>query len=151
MSLSGTYTFSVSRDDIVRESMLNIGCLYETEVPTAQETTDVTRKINMIVKQWQAKADFAPGLKVWTRLRGDLFLSSTTGTYTIGSSSGQWTGQSYNRPTTATAVSGTTLQVSSAANFTNGDKVGVVLDNGSVFWTTATISGTTLTLGSGIT
>lgn len=147
MSLSGTYTFTVTRDDIIREAMLNNGLLYETEVPTSQEVTDMSRKLNMIVKQWQAKADFAPGLKVWTRLRGDLFLSYTSGTYPIGSTSGNWTGQSYNRTTTATKAAGqTVIPVSASTNFTNGDNVGIVLDSGVLFWTTGTISGLNVTL-----
>ena len=151
MALSGTYTFSVTLADIIRECMLNLGRLAESENPSAQEITDLTRKLNMLVKQWQAKADFAPGLKVWTRLRGNMFLSSTTGNYQIGSSSGQWGDPVYNRTTTATYNAGATaIAVSASTNFTSGDNVGIELDSGVLFWTTATISGTTLTLTTGL-
>ena len=61
MPTSGTYSFTVTRDDIVREAMLNIGKLGEAETPTAQEVTDCARKLNMLVKQWMARQDFAPG------------------------------------------------------------------------------------------
>ena len=71
MSTSGTYTFTVTRDDIIREAMLNIGRLdaYSQIDPT--ETTDCARKLNMMVKTWMGRLDYAPGLKAWTRQRGE--------------------------------------------------------------------------------
>ena len=51
MALSGTYAFSVTITDIIREAMLNVGAIGEGEVPTAQEFTDCQRKANMLVKQ----------------------------------------------------------------------------------------------------
>ena len=156
MATSGTYTFTVTRDDIVRESMLNIGLLYETEAPSAQEVTDITRKINMIVKQWQAKADFAPGLKVWTRIHADLFLSSTTGAYFAGTGATGWaTGGSVQFITlTATAnANATALTVSSISGISSGDNIGICLDSGALFWTTVNgaPSGSTINITTGIT
>lgn len=72
MTTSGVYSFSVTRDQIVRLAMLNIGQLQDIEVPTAQELTDCSMFLNMMVKQWMGKADFAPGLKTWTRRHGHL-------------------------------------------------------------------------------
>ena len=92
MTTSLTYSFSVTLSDIVREAMLNVGAIGEAEVPTAQEFTDCQRKLNMMVKQWMGKQDFAPGLKMWTRQRGDLFLSSTRFQYSIGPSGDNWAG-----------------------------------------------------------
>src|SRR5450755_2172900 len=70
--------------DIVREMMLNCGAIGESETPTAQEYNDCGRKLNMMVKQWMGKQDFAPGLKMWTRDRGDLFLSYSQYQYQLG-------------------------------------------------------------------
>ena len=64
---SGTWTFSVMRDDIIRHAMLDIGALDGEEVPTAQEITDCAFRLNMIVKQWMGNMDFAHGLKMWQR------------------------------------------------------------------------------------
>lgn len=135
MPTSGTFTFSVSRDDIIREAMLNLGKLGEAEVPTAQEVTDCSRKLNMLVKQWMAKQDFAPGLKVWTRRHGDLFLSNSTGTYNLGPSGDHWTLQSYTRTLAANAnTAATSLTVSSIANATAGDSIGIQMNDGSLYW-----------------
>src|SRR5271169_4104856 len=104
MTTSGVYSFSVSTTDIVREAMLNIGKLGEAESPSAQEYTDCLRKLNMLAKQWMAKQDFAPGLKMWKRRHGDLFLSSTTGQYNLGFTGDHWTNTSFLQTTTATAA-----------------------------------------------
>jgi hypothetical protein len=90
MATSGTYNFTVTRNDIIREAMLNTGKIGQTESPTAQETTDCARKLNLLVKQWMGKADFAPGLKMWTRYRGDLILSSSKGIYTLSPTGDNW-------------------------------------------------------------
>lgn len=129
--------------------MLNIGCLYEGEVPSSSEISDCSGFLSMMVKQWQAKQDFAPGLKVWNRLRGELYLSSTTGQYQLGSSATGW-GTTHNQNTTsATAnAASSTVVLSAATGVTSGDNVGIVLDSGVLFWTTATLSSLTLTLAS---
>ena len=149
MALSGIYTFAVNRDEIIRNAMISVGCLYEGEIPTASEVSDLSNFLNMMVKQWQARQDFAPGLKMWNRLRGELYLSSTTGQYQLGSSATGW-GTTHNQNTTsATAAASTsTIVLSAATGVTSGDYVGVVLDSGVLFWTTATLAGVTLTLAS---
>lgn len=148
MTTSGVFTLTVTRDDIIREAMLNLGKLGDNEVPTSQETTDCARKLNMLVKQWMGKADFAPGLKMWSRKHGDLFTSSTTGTYNLGPSGDNWTNQSYQRQTTATAAAAATSIQASIANVSANDYIGIELDTGNLFWTrvNGAPSGTTINL-----
>ena len=80
---SGTYNFSVTRDDILRKCGLNLGVLEESEVFTAAETKDLARKLNMAVKQLAGNMDKAPGFKMWQRERGDLFLSTSKYAYNL--------------------------------------------------------------------
>lgn len=149
MALTGTYTFSVNRDDAIREAMLNVGAIGESEVPTAQEVTDCARKLNMIFKQWMGTFDFAPGLKMWTRQRGDLFLSSTKNTYGLGSSGDNWAGgvssntalgvnYAQGQLSAAAAANATTLAfgVGNVAQFTAGDFLVVQLNSGDIYSTT---------------
>lgn len=147
MALSGTFSFTVTRDDIIRESMLNCGAIGESEVPTAQEVTDCARKLNMMVKQWMGTLDFAPGLKMWTRQRGDLFLSSTTGQYALGPGGAAWAGGCAALPgqnfgtdqTIANAIAGATtinVGVGSTGNYTAADIVLIQLNSGSLYQTT---------------
>lgn len=144
-STSGSYTFSVTRDQIIRQAMLDIGALQEGENPTAQEIADCAFKLNMMVKQWMGNTDFAPGLKVWTRKRADLFLSPTQYTYALGQTSqDNWvdstTGlaypQSYGQTTlTANAVAGATvLNVAATSQFNILDYIGIQVGN-TIYWT----------------
>jgi hypothetical protein len=106
MATSGTYTFTVTRDDIIREAMLNVVQLGDNEVPSATENSDCARKLNMMVKQWMGTTDFAPGLKVWTRRHADLLLSSTKGSYNLGPSGDNWTTNLQQAQTSAPSSSG---------------------------------------------
>lgn len=135
MTTSGTYSFTVALSDLVRHSMLNVGAIGESEVPTAQEFADVQFKLNMMVKQWMAKKDFAPGLKVWSRQQGNVYLGYAKYQYQLGPGGDNWAagvtggtpGQIANT-TTTTAVSNagaSTLTVSSITTINNGDFIGV--------------------------
>lgn len=153
MTTSGTFVFTVSRDDIVREAMLNIGKIGATEVPDPTELTDCSRKLNMLVKQWMGRQDFAPGLKAFSIYRGDLFLSQSRYRYALGPS-GDWAGgitvaqpngENYNQATltAAAAANATTITVGTTeiAQFTAGDYVVFQLNSGDIYSTTvATIN-----------
>jgi hypothetical protein len=149
MTTSGVYTLTVSRDDIIRESMLNLGKLGDNEAPSPQETTDCARKLNMLVKQWMGKADFSPGLKMWTRKHADLYLSSTKYQYSLGASGDDWTNQSYQRQLSAAAAAGaTSITVANTTNLSINDSLVIELDSGDIFSTTASnIVGSTVTIG----
>ncbi len=162
MALSGTWSFTVVRDDIIREAMLNVGAIGEAEVPTAQEVTDCARKLNMMVKSWMGFQDFAPGLKMWERKRADMFLRSNQGVYVLGgNNSAQWAagvalaqypGQTSTQTTlTASANAGASVvTVASSAAISIGDIIGV---QGTVdFWWTAVsnVVGNNITLAAPI-
>lgn len=134
MTTSGSYGFSVNRDNIIRLALQSIRKLDEVEGPTAQDTNDCSMWLNMLVKQWQGTADFAPGLKTWMRRRGHLFLHTTTGRYLLGPSATGWT-ENYSSGTVAAAASGSSFTVLAASTYmaTNA-KVGVQLASGDMYW-----------------
>lgn len=146
MSTSGSYDFSITRDQIITQAMLYLGLLGEAEVPTAQEVTDCSLSLNMLVKQWMGKQDFAPGLKMWSRQRADLFLSSTHYQYALGPSGDNWAagftagstnyGQQQLSATTASGSPTLTFGTGNLGNFTVGDYLVVQLDSGDTFSTT---------------
>lgn len=146
MTTSGTYSFTITRDAIIRQAMLNIGKLDAQESPLAQDTADCAIVLNMLCKQWQSKGDFAAGLKVWTRKRGYLFLNNSTGRYSIGGAG--WTNSPVLTNTTASATLGaSTIKVPSGLSIANGDNIGIELDTGALQWTTVvSYVGTTITL-----
>lgn len=152
MTTSGVYSLTVTRDDIIRQAMLNIRRLDPDEAPSASETRDCSFVLNMMVKQWQGKTDFAPGLKVWTRKHGHLFLSDSAGAYTVGSSATGWTNTYTSALTTASAAQGATaIVVDSAGSAATGWYVGIVVGTNTLQWTTvASVAGTTININAAL-
>jgi hypothetical protein len=152
MATSGVYGFYVTRDDIVREALLNLKKIDGIDPIEPTLMADCVRKLNLLVKQWQGRADFAPGLKVWTRKTGHLFLNTTPGAYMLSHTTTGWAYDPLQTTTTAPlAAAATGVQVSSITGMTIGDKVGVQLDTGALFWTTIASFGTlTINLSSGL-
>lgn len=148
MALSGVWTFSVTRDDIIKEAMFNVGSLGEGEIPTAQEVTDCARKLNMMVKQWMGSQDFAPGLKMWERQRGELFLTSSQGVYELGPNSpdnwaGVTTGNNLSMPYGQTLLlqnqnaGDNSFFVQSVESINVGDNIGIFIGP-DIFWSKVT-------------
>lgn len=156
---SGTFAFSVCRDDIIRASMLVNGLLEPTEIPTYQEVQDIAKVLNMQTKQLAGQLDKAPGFKMWQRFRGDLFLGYSKYVYNLGSPGGDnfaggVTGLKYpalyNQSQLAAALNagGTVMNIGTAASGTSfaginiGDFIGVYYStaqgNPDIFWSTIT-------------
>jgi hypothetical protein len=134
---SGSYDFSVMRDDIITLAMKACGKLGDEEVPTPGDMADGAKFLNMLVKQWMGKQDFAPGLKMWTRQRGTLFLSTNQFSYELGPTGDHWA-TDYNQTTTsaAAAIGAATLFLTDTSGVLAGDFVGVVDSSGDLFWST---------------
>lgn len=138
MTTSGTYSFGVTRDDIIRQAFLSIGKLDPFESPDPQQTQDSAMVLNMMVKQWMGKADYAPGLKMWTRKHGHLFLLNNSGRYTIGPACATGWSNDYVYPVTtaSAAASASTITLASVTGIATGYNIGIELDSGALFWTT---------------
>lgn len=148
---SGVYTFSVTRDQIIRQMMLDIGALDPYESPTASEISDCSFKLNLLTKQWMGNTDFAPGLKEWTRKRADLFLGYSQYVYNLGQTGDHWVDstaglaypQAYGQTTLIAngALNATVLSVASVSQFNINDYVGIQVGS-DIFWTRCTAIGT---------
>lgn len=149
MPSSGSVDFSVSRNDIITAALQEIGVYRTGQTVSADDVTLAALRLNMIVKQWQGAADFAPGLKEWSRKRGYIFLQTSQSEYDLGPSGDNAT-SSYTRTTISTAeASGQTiLSVTSTTGMTAADIIGIVLDSGAIHWTTivSTGAGPTVTI-----
>jgi hypothetical protein len=153
MPTSGTTTYATSRTKIIALAMKSIGALSGSGTPNANEGVDVGDFLNMMLKGWQARADFAPGLKLWKRRRADLYFEEDTNSFSLGPSGGHWTETSYSRTLTAASpAADTTLTCSAITNATSGDYIGIELDSGDIHWTTinGAPSGSTITITTAI-
>jgi len=76
---SGTTTFSVTRDDIIKGALRKIGVVAQGELPTADQTTEAAFALNLMVKAWEAD-----GMPLWALRTTPIPLVSGKTTYTVG-------------------------------------------------------------------
>lgn len=134
MTTSGSYDFSVSRDDLILDAMMELGLLEPGESPTAQETTDCARRLNMMVKSWAVR-----GYHLWAVQDAVLFMVASQQSYALGSAAtdDEWCAwDDYNQVTLdADAAAGaSTITVTDATDIADGDRIGIVRDNGIIAW-----------------
>lgn len=78
MATSGSTDFSLTRNEIIKTALLNIGIIGEGESPNATQYSDAAVMLNMIVKAWQAD-----GMPAWAMKQTAVTLTATN-SYNIG-------------------------------------------------------------------
>lgn len=133
MTVSNSSDFSRTRDQIIRRAFRILGVVKSGETPGAQIVTDAAEALNAMVKRWQKKQ-----LHVWTVTEATLFPQASQVKYALSSGGADHATETYYSTTiSADEASGqTTLSITSTANMTNGDYIGIVLDDGTLHWST---------------
>ena len=146
MAQSGSYNFTVTRDNLIEDALKRVQMLGEGESASSNQLTESARLLNMIVK-FRAR-DGMPG---WALRRG--YILPFSGASSINTDSHVVTNYDTTTLTADSAASDTTLTVSSITGFSNADQIGIELDNGNIDWTTVNgaPSGTTITITTGVT
>lgn len=142
MPSSGSVDFTVSRDDIIKDALRGLGALGRGGVPSADDISEMSIKLQMIVKQWQGNNDFAPGLKTWTRKRGYIFPELNGREYTLGPN-GDHATSSYSSTTlsAAEAAGQTVLSVTATTGMSADMYIGIRCTDGSIHWSTIDSTG----------
>ena len=150
MTTSGTATFTYNRDQIIKMAYRKLGVINASETPGPQMIQDASDALNLWVKALNAT-----GLHIWTETEATVFLQPGQNTYTLGSGSTDHATDTYTATTLASAAASGSgnISVTSASGFTTAYNVGVVLDSGSIFWTTqnGAASGTSIPLTANLT
>lgn len=149
MATSGTSSFTVTRDQIIRQAGLLIGAFGAGLTPSDTTVSDFAFNLNAMVKRWQAK-----GIHVWTVAEATLFPQPAQVKYTLSSSSTDHATLTYGSTAlSADEASGqTVLSINSNDDMTDGDHIGIVLDDGTLHWTTIVSStSTTVTITDALT
>lgn len=151
MATSGSSDFNVVRDDIVLAALRLIGAIRATQTPNAKMVTDSAQALNMLVKHWQGK-----GLHVWTETEATLFPQPGQVTYALSDAAlSDHATQSYTATSVSAAAStaASSIDVDSITGISDGDHIGVVLDAGTLQWTTVSgaPAGSTITLAATLT
>lgn len=133
MTVSNVHTFTLNRNQIIREALELTGQI-DINSPTPVEILEsCALTLNLYAKSWQAK-----GLCLHTYKPATLFLAKDQQSYLLGPTGDNVT-ESYVETTLSTdvAAAGTVLAVGSETGILVGDKVGVVLDDGTLHWDVA--------------
>ena len=146
MASSGSYDFTVTRDNLIESALRRVGKLGEGESASSNQLTEGSRLLNMIVK-FRA----TDGMPAWALRRG--YILPFSGSSSINTNSHVVNTYVTTTLTADSAATDTTLTVTSITGFDNADQIGIELDDGSIDWTTinGAPSGTTITITTGVT
>jgi hypothetical protein len=161
---SGTVDWMVNEGQIYAATLKVLRKLGEGETISPETYQDCRLFMNALLKQWQGRADYAPGLKMWSRRIGFLFQSTSTGTLQAGPAYPGWTNAFSQTTLTAGAAAGdTVINVATATIFEGkppysptavpvvNDHIGIILVDGSLFWTTvSSVSSLAVTLATAL-
>lgn len=151
MATSGSFDYSVTALQVITGAFENIEVIANGQTIDSNDLSVAIRTLNLQVKQWQGKSDKFPGLKVWTRQRLNIFLTSGQAKYLVGPASTDDRASVNALSTTLTSAksaNATSVVVGSTTGMTAADQIGFVTSAGPIAWTTITSvdSSTGLTL-----
>ena len=151
MSTSGSTDFSVNRNSILQEAFELGGIVRSGQALTAAQVVKGSRVLNAMVKAWMAS-----GIHIWTVSEAVLIPQASQIQYALGSASTDHACLKSDYVETALAADAasgaTALSVDSITGIAASDKIAVVLDDGTVHFTTVNgaPSGTTVTITTGL-
>ena len=134
-TLSGSVDFNQTRNEIVTDSLILLGTIEQGETPSAEDNTYAIRQLERMVKHWQGQ-----GIHLWSRREGTLFVTPAQAAYELGPSSSDHAAEDSEIVRTtlsgAEASGQTVISVTSSTGMAASDKVGIVLDDDTLHWTT---------------
>ena len=146
MATSGSTDFDRTRNEIVTAALSLLGVYAAGETPSSEDVADASVFLNMMVKAWNAD-----GIHLWKQSEITLFCEASKNSYSLTTSN--CTASYVETALSADAASSdTALMVDSISGISNGDYLGIVLDDNTIHWTTVSgaPSGSTVTAATGL-
>lgn len=132
MARSGSYNYTRTAGDIINDALRKLGVLATGDSADADQSADALVDLNLLVKSWPAK-----GIDLWRYEEMTVFVDTTSQSYDLGATGDKASFAAYKTEIATAASSGaSTITVDSDDNITNGDVIGIELDNGTIQWTT---------------
>ena len=149
MATSGSKNFTYTRNDIIFAALRKIGEFDSGETPDGDITSDAAQALNLLINELTGIYD----ANIFLRTELTLFLQKGQQKYSVGPSGDNVTAAyvetklNGGEPTSETA-----MVVDSITGVSNGDYIGVEVDDGSIHWTTVngSPSSSTITLTTGL-
>jgi len=147
MSTSGSVNFTINRNDIIRLALEEVGAVNPEESLNAADVSSCSTRLNLMLKAWMAQ-----GVHLWALKEATLFMEVGTASYSLGATGTHCT-NTYVHTTLSTdeATSSTSLGITSYTGMSASDNIGIVLDDGTIHWTTISgAPGLTTTIATGL-
>jgi hypothetical protein len=132
MSTSGSTDFSVNRDTLIKDSLIDLGAISSEDTPSSAIVEHASRLLNMMLKAWMAD-----GLHLWKIKPFTILLENAKSVYSLSLTGDQ---ASLNMLDTTMRIAGVTndtiLQITTTVGMTAGDYIGIELDNNTLHKTT---------------
>lgn len=146
---SGSINYTASAHSIITEALEQLGVLSEGDTPNQAQIDSCIRTLNMMIKSWQSRKPHLFTLKQFI-----LFPKKNQRKYSLASTTSDHFVTSYTQTALSADAnsSATTISVDSISNISDGDYIGVEVDDDVVHWTTVngSPSGSTITLTDGL-
>lgn len=132
MATSGSVDFSLTRNELIKGAYRLIGIGTEGETLSNYEIASGAEALNLMTKAWQAQ-----GIHLWQYGEATLFLEVGKQSYDIGPTGDHCTLSYVETALSADEASASTsIDVDSDSGISDGDNIGIVLDDGSIHWDT---------------
>ncbi len=134
MATSGSVNYKDNRDELIKDALIDIGAVANEDSVSSAINEFAQRKLNRMIKSWMNK-----GMQLWKMRRGVVLLEIDKTNYKLGPS-GDHAALQDDITETAMRVAGvatdTTIECDSTTGMTAADNVGIVLDDGTIHFTT---------------
>ena len=132
MATSGSVNFSLNRNELVTDSLIDAGLVGIGQDVEGELMQFAVRKLNMMLKAWQAD-----GLKLWKLKEATLFMQKSQSEYSLGPSGDHVTlTPLYTEVKVAAVATDTAIDVDDTSEMTASDYIGIELDSGEMHWST---------------
>ena len=132
MATSNSTDFSVNRDTLIKDSLIDLGAVSSEDTPSSAIIAHAARLLNMMLKAW-----IADGLHLWKIKPFTILIENGKVSYSL-SSTGDQASLTMNDTTMRIAgvTNDTILQVTTTSGMTAGYYIGIELDDATLHKTT---------------
>lgn len=142
MAVSGSKDFTLTRNEIIDGAIRLLGNDSGGKLGISSQRTEAAEALNLIVKGLQTE-----GIGIWMNVEVAVFFTDDTEYYSLGSSGDHATSSWVKTELSADASSGdATFTVDSITGMSDGDYLGIELDDDTVQWTTINGTPSSLTI-----
>lgn len=142
MATSSNKLYSITTQQIINDAFYKATIYRKGASIPSENYNGALEDLNLIIKAWQSS-----GFNIWNDVRAYLFMQYNTASYSLGNTA--HCTESYVETTLSADVAsgGGSVSLTSATGITDGDYIGIIKDDGYIFWTTINgLVGTTATL-----